>query len=59
MVSNVTWLKKNKQEHLKNCVCSGDPPNPGVEPVSPESLHWQVNSLPLMPTGSSCNCGYW
>ena len=26
-------------------------PNPGIEPVSLMSLHWQVGSLPLVPTG--------
>ena len=26
---------------------SGDLPDPGIEPVPPVSLHWQVDSLPL------------
>ena len=27
----------------------GDLPNPGIEPMSPVSLHWQVYSLRLSP----------
>ena len=27
----------------------GDPPNPGIKPMSPASLAWQVGSLPLAP----------
>ena len=30
----------------------GDLPNSGVEPESPMSLHWQVDSLPLNHQGS-------
>ena len=30
----------------------GDLPNPGIEPMSPASLHWQVYSLPLSHLGS-------
>ena len=29
----------------------GDLPNPGVKPVSLCLLHWQVDSLPLVPSG--------
>ena len=27
----------------------GDLPNPGIKPMSPTSLHWQVYSLQLSP----------
>ena len=30
----------------------GDLPNPGIKPMSPASLHWQVYSLPLSHLGS-------
>ena len=30
----------------------GDLPNPGIEPMSLASLHWQVYSLPLSHLGS-------
>ena len=29
----------------------GDLPDPGIEPKFLMSLHWQVGSLPLMPSG--------
>ena len=29
----------------------GDLPNPGTEPMSLMSLHWQAGSLPLAPPG--------
>ena len=30
----------------------GDIPDPGIEPESPESPHWQADSLPLSHLGS-------
>ena len=33
------------------CPPPGDLPNPGIEPGSYVSWHWQVVSLPLMPSG--------
>ena len=29
----------------------GDFPDPGIEPTSPTLLHWQADSLPLLPLG--------
>ena len=34
----------------------GDPPDPEIEPVSPASLHWQADSLPLSHLGSPLFC---
>ena len=34
-------------------------PTQGLNPHLLRLLHWQANSLPLMPTGSSSSCGYW
>ena len=39
----------------------GDPPDPGIEPVSFYLLHWQVDSLPQAPPGKLtyvCVCVY-
>ena len=36
----------------------GDHTDPGMEPTSPVSLHWQVDSLPLSHYGSP-NKGTW
>ena len=33
------------------CPPPGDVPNPGIEPVSLKSVHWQASSLPLVPPG--------
>ena len=35
------------------CPSPGDLPNPGIEPASHMSLHWQVGALPLVPPGKS------
>ena len=39
----------SRQEHLSRLPfpTPGDPPDPGIEPVSLVSPHWQVDSLPL------------
>ena len=38
------------------CLPPGDLPDPGIELVSLRSnLHWQVDSLPLVPPGKTYN----
>ena len=43
----------SRQEYWNGLPCPPpvDLPNPGIKPVSHVYLHWQVNSLPLAPTG--------
>ena len=38
---------------------SRDLPDPGIELTSLEFLHWQVVSLPLVPSGKPSTCVYW
>ena len=43
----------SRQEYWSGLPCPppGDLPNPGTEPRSLMSLHWQMGSLPLAPPG--------
>ena len=43
----------SRQEYRSGLPCSpsGDLPDPGIEPMSPGLLHWQVDSLLLAPLG--------
>ena len=46
----------SKQEYWSGLPCPppGDLPNPGIEPATLTSLHWQAGSLPLAPPGKKC-----
>ena len=35
------------------CPSPGDLPDPGIKPMSLSLLHWQADSLPLVPPGNS------
>ena len=43
----------SRQEYWNGLLCppSGDIPDPGIEPMSLMSPHWQADSLPLAPPG--------
>ena len=45
----------SRQEYWSGlpCPCPGDLPNPGSEPQSLKSAHWQGGSLSLMPPGKT------
>ena len=46
-----------RQESWRGCPYPppGDLPNPGIEPESPVSLHWQASSIPLAQPGKTIN----
>ena len=45
----------SKQEYWSGLLCPspGDLPNPGIEPATLTSPHWQAGSLQLAPPGQS------
>ena len=51
------YMRFSKQEYQRGWPCSlpGDLPHPGIKPTF-MSLHWQVDSLPLVPPGKPCVC---
>ena len=51
------YMRCSKQEYRSGwpCPLPGDLPHPGIEPTF-MSLHWQVDSLPLVPPGKPCVC---
>ena len=44
-------LSRQKYWSELSCPPPGDLPNPGIKPASLCLLHWQADSLPLVPPG--------